>query len=132
MGELVVLLNTASFVLTELSSTRTILSVTGGSTLTAPPLRTSILSMMRLLLKGKPLLEPLIKLSMELLPSTVQPLLQLATTLLLMLLWEAMRRPEEDETQEDLAETATEEEGDADLSGDKRRAYTVKGNIKLH
>merc|ERR1712064_234569 len=117
MGELVVLLNTASFVLTELSSTRTILSVTGGSTLTAPPLRTSILSMMRLLLKGKPLLEPLLK---------------LATTLLLMLLWEAMRRPEEDETEEDLAETETEEEGDADLSGDKRRAYTVKGNIKLH
>merc|ERR1712227_663814 len=50
----------------ELSSTRTTSSVTGGSTLTAPLLRTSTVSMMRLLLREMLLLVPLIRLSMVL------------------------------------------------------------------
>merc|ERR1711970_1368717 len=51
--ELEVLPSTASSVLMEHSSTRTISSVIGGSTLTAPLLRIFTLSMMRLLLNGK-------------------------------------------------------------------------------
>merc|ERR1712128_171769 len=49
--ELEVWPSTSSSVPTEPSSTRTTLSVTGGSTSTAPPLRSSIPSMKRLLLK---------------------------------------------------------------------------------
>ena len=93
--ELVVLPNTASFVPMEPYSTRTTSSVTGGSTLTVPQLRISTASMTRLLLKEMPLLEPLIKLSMVLHLSTEQPLLQLVTTLQLMLVLEDMRKPEE-------------------------------------
>merc|ERR1719266_876301 len=54
--ELEVLPSTASSVLMEHSSTRTISSVIGGSTLTAQLLRIFTLSMMRLLLNVKPLL----------------------------------------------------------------------------
>merc|ERR1719153_344570 len=54
--ELEVLPSTASSVLMEHSSTRTISSVIGGSTLTAPLLRIFTLSMMRLLLNVKLLL----------------------------------------------------------------------------
>ena len=93
--ELVVLLNTASFVPMEPFSTRTTSSATGGLTLIVPQPRISTASMMRLLLKEMPLLEPLIKLSMVLHLSTEQPLLQLVTTLQLMLVLEDMRKPEE-------------------------------------
>ena len=84
-----VLPSTASSVPMELSSTRTTSSVTGGSTLTAPLLRTSTVSMMRLLLREMLLLVPLIRLSMVL-PSQSTllqfPLLQpMMTTLLLLL-----------------------------------------------
>merc|ERR1712106_562091 len=48
--------STASSVPTEPSSTRTTLSATGGSTSTAPPLRSSTPSMTTLLLKGRPLI----------------------------------------------------------------------------
>merc|ERR1712083_36848 len=58
--ELEVLPSTASSVLMEHSSTRTISSVIGGSTLTAPLLRIFTLSMMRLLLNVKLLLELLL------------------------------------------------------------------------
>merc|ERR1712244_99694 len=112
--ELVVLLSIASSVPTEPYSTRTTSSVTGGSTLTVPQPRISTLSMMRLLLKGMPLLEPQTKLFTEPQLSTVLPLLQLATTQLLMLL-EVMRMQEEAEDWEE-----TEEEEEEDLSGDKR------------
>ena len=93
--ELEVLLNTASFVLMEPFSTRTTSSATGGLTLIVPQPRISTPSMMKLLLKEMPLLEPLIKLSMVLHLSTEQPLLQLVTTLQLMLVLEDMRKPEE-------------------------------------
>merc|ERR1712203_215363 len=65
--ELEVLPSTASSVLMEHSSTRTISSVIGGSTLTAPLLRIFTLSMMRLLLNVKLLLElpPMLQLNME-------------------------------------------------------------------
>merc|ERR1719438_702673 len=76
----------------ELSSTRTTSSVTGGSTLTVPLLRTSTVSMMRLLLREMLLLVPLIRLSMVLLPSMEQLLHQLETTLLLELIM-IMRLP---------------------------------------
>merc|ERR1712008_313656 len=52
--------STASSVLMVHSSTRTTSSVTGGSTLTAPLPRNSILSMMKLLLSVKLLQEPLL------------------------------------------------------------------------
>merc|ERR1711942_339122 len=58
--ELEVLPSTAFSVLMEHSSTRTISSVIGGSTLTAPLLRIFTLSMMRLLLNVKLLLELLL------------------------------------------------------------------------
>ena len=87
-----VLPSTASSVPMELSSTRTTSSVTGGSTLTVPLLRTSTVSMMRLLLREMLLLVPLIRLSMELLLSMEQLLHQLETTLLLELIM-IMRLP---------------------------------------
>merc|ERR1719370_2637178 len=67
--ELEVLPSTASSVLMEHSSTRTISSVIGGSTLTAPLLRNFTLSMMRLLLNAKLLLElpPMLLVPMRLL-----------------------------------------------------------------
>merc|ERR1712227_964947 len=77
-----VLPSTASSAPMELSSIRTTSSVTGGSTLTVPLLRTSTVSMMRLLPREMLLLVPLIRLSMELLPSMELPLHQLETTLL--------------------------------------------------
>merc|ERR1712203_1058071 len=58
--ELEALPSTASSVLMEHSSTRTISSVIGGSTLTVPLLRIFTLSMMRLLLNVKLLLELLL------------------------------------------------------------------------
>ena len=74
--ELEVLPSTASSVLMELSSTRTISSVIGGSTLTAPLLRIFTLSMMRLLLNVKLLLELLmLPVNMELLLRKNMPLL---------------------------------------------------------
>ena len=91
----VALPSTPSSAPTEPSSTRTTSSATGGLTLIVPQLRISTASMMRLLLKEMPLLEPLIKLSMVLHLSTEQPLLQLVTTLQLMLVLEDMRKPEE-------------------------------------
>ena len=51
--------STASSAPTEPSSTRTTSSATGGSTLTAPPLLTSTASMMSMLPRGTPCLEPL-------------------------------------------------------------------------
>ena len=74
--ELEVLPSTASSVLMEHSSTRTISSVIGGSTLTAPLLRIFTLSMMRLLLNAKLLQELLMLLvNMELLLRKNMPLL---------------------------------------------------------
>merc|ERR1712113_177827 len=65
--ELEVLPSTASSVLMEHSSTRTISSVIGGSTLTAPLLKNFTLSMMTLQLNVKLLLElpPMLQLNME-------------------------------------------------------------------
>merc|ERR1712055_407237 len=70
--ELEVLPSTASSVLMEHSSTRTISSVIGGSTLTAPLLKNFTLSMMRLLLNAKLLLElpPMLLVPMRLLLTT--------------------------------------------------------------
>merc|ERR550519_285088 len=70
--ELEVLPSTASSVLMEHSSTRTISSVIGGSTLTAPLLRNFTLSMMRLQLNAKLLLElpPMLLVPMRLLLTT--------------------------------------------------------------
>ena len=90
--ELVVLPNTASFVPMEPYSTRTTSSVTGGSTLIVPLLRTSTASMMKLLLKEMLLLELQTNLSMELLQNTEQPLLQLEITQSTM----KLLRPDED------------------------------------
>ena len=76
--ELEVSQNTASCVPMELCSTRTTSSVTGGSTLIVPLLRTSTASMMKLLLKEMLLLELLTRLNMELLHKMhmlLQPLL---------------------------------------------------------
>merc|ERR1719471_1233842 len=75
----------------ELSSTRTTSSVTGGSTLTVPLLRTSTVSMMRLLLREMLLLVPLLRLSME------QPLHLLETTLLPGELLASLEDPGEEE-----------------------------------
>merc|ERR1711931_269068 len=66
--------STASTAPTEPSSTRTTSSATGGSTLTAPPPRSSPLSTTRLPQRGKPLLElvlMLLETMLLLLPSTV-------------------------------------------------------------
>merc|ERR1719350_1988010 len=62
---LVVSPSTASSAPTEPSSTRTTSSATGGSTLTAPPPRTSTASTMRSPLRGTLWPEPLTRLSME-------------------------------------------------------------------
>merc|ERR1711933_181191 len=62
--------STASSAPTEPSSTRTTSSATGGSTLTAPPPRSSTLSTTRLLRKGTPALER----HPEVLPKAVMPL----------------------------------------------------------
>merc|ERR1719378_1382776 len=62
--------STASSAPTEPSSTRTTSSATGGSTLTAPPPRSSTLSTTRLLRKGTPALEK----HPEVLPKAVMPL----------------------------------------------------------
>merc|ERR1719153_1328144 len=82
--ELEVLPSTASSVLMEHSSTRTISSVIGGSTLTAPLLRIFTLSMMRLLLNVKLLLELLLILLI-----IMKPLLTILLLLLLLviILW---------------------------------------------
>ena len=92
-----VLPSTASSVPMELSLTRTTSSVTGGSTLTAPLLRTSTVSMMRLLLREMLLLVLLIRLSMELLLSMELPLHQLETTLLPGELLASLEDPGEEE-----------------------------------
>merc|ERR1712055_715076 len=74
--ELEVLPSTASSVLMEHSSTRTISSVIGGSTLTAPLLKNFTLSMMTLQLNVKLLLELLmLPVNMELLLRKNMPLL---------------------------------------------------------
>merc|ERR1719232_164520 len=71
--------STASSAPTELSSTRTTSSATGGSTLTAPLPRTSTASMMRSLLRETLWPEPLTRLSMEHPQSTARPRLPLET-----------------------------------------------------
>merc|ERR1711874_577576 len=78
--ELEVLPSTASSVLMEHSSTRTISSVIGGSTLTVPLLRIFTLSMMRLLLNVK-LSQPMPWENTELLPNMLLLLLLRETIL---------------------------------------------------
>merc|ERR1711892_1650576 len=128
--ELEVWPSTASSVLMVHSSTRTTSSVTGGSTLTAPLLRISTLSMMKLLLNVKllqellqmllVLMELLFKRNMQLLLTTLNMkklLLKLFQFMKLLLLmnqksdhqgsWE-----EEETTGEETQEEAGEEQGE--------------------
>merc|ERR1712083_1059132 len=106
--ELEVLPSTASSVLMEHSSTRTISSVIGGSTLTAPLLRIFTLSMMRLLLNVK-LLQPMPWENTELLPTMLLLLLLLVTILLvLMKVLEPMKKKDEEVTDLDVEEEGEE------------------------
>merc|ERR1712172_365747 len=65
--------STASSAPTEPSSTRTTSSATGGSTLTAPPLRSSTPSTTRLPQRGKPSLLLVPRRDLELLPTRLLP-----------------------------------------------------------
>ena len=101
--ELEVLPSTASSVLMEHSSTRTISSVIGGSTLTAPLLRIFTLSMMRLLLN--------VKLLLELLLILLIIMKHLLTMLLLLLLVIILWREGQEEGWEEGGITGEEEGG---------------------
>merc|ERR1712106_267149 len=128
MTELEVCPSRVSSVPTELSSTRTISSVTGGSTLTALRLRVSTLSMTRLLPKEKLTLVLLPTLSAHTLLLTMVPseAMMLPLTWLRMLKLLTVRLPGTQEPDVDLSSPSargTREEGDRDREdlGVKRR-----------
>merc|ERR1711892_346915 len=123
--------STVSSVPTELSSTRTISSATGGSTLTALRLRVSTLSMTRLLPKEKltPVLPPTLSAHTLLLTMVPSEAMMLPLTWLRMLKLLTVRPPETQEPDVDLSSPSargarvTREEGDRDREdlGVKRR-----------
>merc|ERR1712128_233408 len=131
MTELEVCPSTVSSVPTELSSTRTISSATGGSTLTALRLRVSTLSMTRLLPKEKltPVLLPTQSAHTLLLTMVPSEAMMLPLTWLRMLKLLTVRPPGTQEPDVDLSSPSargargTREEGDRDREdlGVKRR-----------
>merc|ERR550532_2262517 len=124
--ELEVLPSTASSVLMEHSSTRTISSVIGGSTLTAPLLRIFTLSMMRLLLNVK-LLQPMPWENTELRPTMLLLLLLLVTILpVLMKVLEPMKKKDEE-----VADLETGETTDVDVEEEGEETSEVESKVRI-
>merc|ERR1719153_13466 len=124
--ELEVLPSTASSVLMEHSSTRTISSVIGGSTLTAPLLRIFTLSMMRLLLNVK-LWQPMPWESTELLPNMLLLLLLLETILpVLMKVLEPMKKKDAE-----VADLETGETTDVDVEEEGEETSEVESKVRI-
>merc|ERR1719233_928916 len=122
--ELEVLPSTASSVLMEHSSTRTISSVIGGSTLTAPLLRIFTLSTMRLLLNVK-LLQPMPWENTELRPTML--LLLLVTILpVLMKVLEPMKKKDAE-----VADLETGETTDVDVEEEGEETSEVESKVRI-